>query len=71
MSDCGFRAELECLINKHCMENNSNTPDFVLTEYIMCCLAAYDTATKERDRWYGVHLEPANSHFIKHEVTNE
>jgi hypothetical protein len=33
-----FRDELEELINRHSMENGSNTPDFVLAEYLVKCL---------------------------------
>lgn len=52
-----FRAELEHLINRHSMENGSNTPDFLLAEFLNDCLRAFDTATRARDTWYGV--EPA------------
>jgi len=46
-----FVKELEKLINKRCMENGSNTPDFILAEYLTGCLSAFDAATKARDRW--------------------
>jgi hypothetical protein len=47
-----FRRELEELINKHSMENGSNTPDFMLAEYLMDCLRAFDKVMKRRDLWY-------------------
>jgi hypothetical protein len=53
-----FRDELQSLINRHSMENGSDTPDFVLVEYLADCLAAFDKAVKERERWYG-REEPA------------
>lgn len=46
-----FEKELESLINKYKMENGSDTPDFVLAEYLAKCLAAFDYATKMRDGW--------------------
>lgn len=57
--------ELEGVLNGACAENESNTPDFILAEYLLGCLEAYNKATKRRDKWYGVHLEPANSSFTK------
>jgi len=47
-----FRKELENLINKHSMENESNTPDYILSDYLVRCLDAFDIATKDRDHWY-------------------
>ena len=53
MSTIDFRAELEKLVNKHSMENGSNTPDFILAEYLTGCLEAFDNAVKRRTQWYG------------------
>lgn len=47
-----FRKELENLINRHCMENGSNTPDFILARYMAECLDAFDKAVKTRTEWY-------------------
>jgi len=46
-----FRKELEQLINRFSKENGSNTPDFILAEYLEDCLAAYDKAVTTRDEW--------------------
>ena len=56
-----FRKELEDLINKNGMEKGSNTPDFLLAVFLDSCLRAFDTAVKDRDRWYGVSLRPGAS----------
>ena len=48
-----FRDELEDLISSHSMENTSDTPDYVLASFLTACLAAFDGATVERDRWHG------------------
>jgi hypothetical protein len=58
-----FRDELETLINRHSVENGSNTPDFMLAGFLNSCLDAFDHTVRERDKWYGVHLCPGNSHF--------
>lgn len=53
-----FRQELEEVINKHSMESGSNTPDFILAEYLNDCLIAWDKGVKHRDQWYGKELKP-------------
>ena len=53
MSETTFRQEIETAINRHSLENGSDTPDFVLAEYLIDCLAAFDRATVARERWYG------------------
>jgi len=47
-----FRKELEVLINQHSLENGSNTPDFILAEYLENCLKAFDYAVLQRTSWY-------------------
>ena len=49
-----FRSEIQAVINRFSMENDSHTPDFILAEYLTDCLAAFDKATNNRSRWYGV-----------------
>lgn len=48
-----FRADLENLINRHSMENGSDTPDFILAAYLADCLESFDKATAHREAWYG------------------
>ena len=40
------------IINKNSFENHSNTPDFILAEYLTRCLEAFDIAVRRRDNWY-------------------
>ena len=47
-----FEKELGALINKHSMENESNTPDWLLAQYLISCLAAFTVATQQRETWY-------------------
>lgn len=47
-----FRKELEVAINRYSRENGSNTPDFILAEYLANCLDAYDKALVAREMWY-------------------
>lgn len=48
-----FRKELQELINRHSMENGADTPDFLLADYLIACLAAFNSTTNMRDSWYG------------------
>ena len=56
-----FKSELTTLINKHSLENASNTPDHILARYIQGCLTAFNTAVTTRDIWYGNGLDPRSS----------
>ena len=53
-----FRREVESAINRHSMENGSNTPDFILATYLGECLAAFDRAVNARDAWYSIAPRP-------------
>ena len=48
-----FRKAVETLINVYSNENGSDTPDFILAQYMIDCLKAYDRALKTREKWYG------------------
>ena len=53
-----FESELNSLINRYSMENGSNTPDFILTQYIVACLTAFNVASRQREEWYGTYSRP-------------
>jgi hypothetical protein len=48
-----FQRELEQLINKYSVESESNTPDFILSEYLSNCLSTFNIAIMRREEWYG------------------
>lgn len=52
-----FVEDLARLINKHSLENMSDTPDFILAAYLQNCLVDYAHSVKARDRWYGENLK--------------
>lgn len=47
-----FRKELEELINRHSLENLSDTPDYILADYLIDCLDTFNKAVGARDRWH-------------------
>jgi len=54
-----FEKALTGLINKYSMESASNTPDFILAQYMSSCLLAFETATQQRETWYGRDSRPS------------
>ena len=56
MKTITFEKELESLLNKHSKENDSNTPDFLLSKYLIDCLKAYNKALKNRDKWFNIDV---------------
>lgn len=47
-----FQKELSSLINKYSRENMSDTPDFILAQYLEGCLTNYSIAVTKRDQWF-------------------
>lgn len=52
-----FKEELASLINKHSLENGSNTPDYILAEYLVNCLQNYEAIHHQNELWYGKKLK--------------
>jgi hypothetical protein len=48
-----FINDLKILINRYSIENDSDTPDYILAKYIANCLYSFRIATKDRDAWHG------------------
>lgn len=48
-----FEKELSALINKHSLENGSDTPDFLLAQFLIDCLKIWNKNIKARENWYG------------------
>ena len=48
-----FEDELVCLLNKYSKENGSNTPDFILADYLIKCLETWNVIIAAREDWYG------------------
>lgn len=58
MEENEFKDELRCLLNRHSRENASNTPDFILAQYLLASLLAFETAVQQRETWYGRDARP-------------
>lgn len=53
-----LKEELQHLLNRHSRENASNTPDFILANFMLAALEAGEKLIAERENWYGVKHEP-------------
>ena len=49
----GFKEGLQNLINTHNRENESDTPDYILADFLGVCLNGFDEAVRRRRAWYG------------------
>jgi len=49
-----FKKELLTLINTYCMEADSDTPDYILAEYMIQCLKLFNKSTQARDMHMGI-----------------
>jgi hypothetical protein len=47
--DAELIRDLAAVLNRHSRENYSNTPDFVLAEYLVNCLRSFETAENLKD----------------------
>lgn len=54
-----FKTRLELLLNEFSKETESNTPDYVLTMFLIDCLEAFNRAVGVRDTWHGRDNPPA------------
>jgi hypothetical protein len=56
--DKDLARDLAEVVNRHSRENLSNTPDFLLAEFMLAALEAAELFTAKRDRWYGIAPKP-------------
>jgi len=59
LKDQKFQKEIESVLNRYSRENASNTPDFILAQYLTSCLAAWNTGVQQRETWYGRDGRPS------------
>lgn len=60
-----FQSELTSLLNRYSRENASNTPDWILRDYLCGCLAVFNAGVKARDKWYGMSPGPGAAEAAK------
>ena len=50
--------EFQAVINRNSLENDSNTPDWMLADYLIACLDAWNETTQQREKFYGRAPKP-------------
>ena len=57
-----LRSEITTALNRASAENPSGTPDFILADFLLDALMAFDAAVAAREAWYGrspeLHPQP-------------
>ena len=53
-----LRKKIVHAINCESAENTSNTPDWILSQYLISCLDAFDQAVQQREKFYGRDAKP-------------
>jgi hypothetical protein len=56
--------EIKNAINRHNRESASHTPDFILADYILRALEAFEHASRERENWYGRSLSVGGGYTL-------
>lgn len=53
MSEPTLEEEIRSVLNRHSAENGSDTPDYILAQYLTGVLDLFDAAVLRREKWYG------------------
>lgn len=48
-----FHSELQHLLNKYSIDNDTKTPDFILVEFVLQSIATYQQSVTSREKWLG------------------
>lgn len=63
-----FTKSLQSVLNLHNREKRSDTPDFILADFLERVLLAFDQATVARDHWYGMAPSPGKDPTLSYEA---
>ena len=47
-----FMKELSILLNRYSKDGDTNTPDYILAEYLKSCIDNFERAVDLRDAWH-------------------
>lgn len=54
-----LKRELAEVLNRHSVENASDTPDYILAEYLVSCLDTWNHTAAQRAYWIGEKQRPS------------
>lgn len=52
LKELALENEIRSVLNRYSAENGSNTPDFILAQYLMGCLRIFNATIQKRTKWY-------------------
>lgn len=53
--------DLAAVLNRHNVDSDTSTPDFILAEHLADCIAAYALTIRQRQAWFGVPEFPGSA----------
>ena len=65
--EVNLHRDLTRLVNCHSLENGSDTPDYILANYILDCLEVFDRIVQAREKHYGREVSAAKEE-VKRDV---
>jgi hypothetical protein len=63
-----FKTDLTKIINFHSMGKKAQVPDFIIADYLMNCLKAFDNTMIDLDKWY--NQEPNPTEYLEKQTPN-
>ena len=64
-SQFSLEEEIREAINRHSAENGSDTPDFILAQYLIGCLTNFNNAVRRRTEWYQPAVQKSQPPFSR------
>ena len=56
-----LEAAVSAALNRFSAENASDTPDWILAQFLLGCLAAWNQGVQQRETWYGRDARPVST----------
>lgn len=54
---CPLELEIAGLLNRYNQDNEADTPDYVLAQFLFTCLSAYKTAMRQKELHDNLHIK--------------
>jgi hypothetical protein len=66
-----LQREIAAALNRASAETESNTPDWILAQFLLSCLTAWNTGVQQRETWYGRDARPTEAGRVLERRTKE
>lgn len=65
MENTNLEEEMANVLNRFCAENESNTPDWILAQFLLNCLSAWNRGVQQRETLYGRDARPTSTNILE------